>query len=254
MKLYVLDCGTITVKDISLFSPGVDVGKSKKLANSCYLIKHPNGNFLWDTGLSDTLVTESAGVTVAEGMFHLRVKRTLQSQLADIDLTPADIDYVALSHFHFDHTGNMNLFSKAKFLVQQHEIDVAFSNKAREMFFEPNSYNLIKKTQIVALSGDNDVFKDGKLVMLATPGHTPGHQSLLINLIESGPVLLSGDLYHFDKNRKYRRVPALNFDKAMTSKSMETIEKLVNDNNGQIWIQHDYPTFRGLKHSPEYYQ
>ena len=107
MKLYVLDCGTITVKDVSLFSPGVDVGESKKLANNCYLIKHPKGNFLWNTGLSDALVIESTGITVAEGMFHLQVKRTLQSQLADIDLTPADIDYVALSHFHFDHYGHL---------------------------------------------------------------------------------------------------------------------------------------------------
>ena len=254
MKLYVLDCGTIRVKDISLFSPGVDVGKSKTLANSCYLIKHTQGVFLWDTGLNDELVKTSAGISVAEGMFHLQVKHTLQSQLANIGLSPKDIDYVALSHFHFDHTGNMNLFSNAKFLVQQQELDVAFSDEAKAMHFEPNHYRLIKKEQFVGLSGDFDVFKDGKLVVLSSPGHTPGHQSLLVNLAEKGPILLSGDLYHFDKNRKHSRVPALNVDKPRTLQSMETIESLLEDIDGELWIQHDPVTFSRLKHSPKYYK
>jgi len=253
MKLYVLDCGTINVKDISLFSPGIDKGKKKKLANSCYLIKHPQGNFLWDTGLNDSLVKESDGLTIANGMFHLQVHRTLVSQLHEIGLTPADIDYVALSHFHFDHTGNMNLFSKATFLAQQHELAAAFSNKAREMYFEPDSYNLIKKEQFVSLSGDYDVFKDGKLVILSSPGHTPGHQSLQINLAAFGAVVLSGDLYHFDKNRKHKRVPAVNFDKAMSLMSMDVIENVLKDINGELWIQHDLPTYKQLKHSPEFY-
>lgn len=254
MKLFVLDCGKVTVKDISLFSPGVDEGKSKKLANTCYLIKHPKGNFLWETGLNDTLVKESTGISVAGGMFHLQVKSTLQSQLADIDLTPADIDYVALSHFHFDHTGNMNLFSQAKFLVQKDELDVAFSNKAKEMHFDPSSYNKINKTQFIALSGDHDVFKDGKLMILSSPGHTPGHQSLIVNLKETGPVLLSGDLYHFQKNREHRRVPSLNFDEAMTKSAMENIENMISNINGQLWIQHDLATFSRLKKSPNYFK
>jgi glyoxylase-like metal-dependent hydrolase (beta-lactamase superfamily II) len=254
MKLFVLDCGMITVKDVSLFSPAIDKGKSKKLANTCYLIKHPKGHFLWETGLSDTLVKDSAGVTIAEGMFHLQVKSTLESQLADIGLTPIDIDYVALSHFHFDHTGNMNLFTQAKFLVQQDELDVAFSSKAREMHFDPSSYNKINKTQYAALSGDHDVFKDGSLMILSSPGHTPGHQSLMVNLKETGPVLLSGDLYHFEKNRKHRRVPALNFNKAITVGSMDNIENMVNNVNGQLWIQHDLATFNQLKQSPDYFK
>ncbi len=254
MKLYVLDCGTITVKDVSLFSPGIDEGKSKKLANSCYLIKHPQGNFLWETGLSDTLVKETTGVYVAEGMFHLQVKSTLQTQLADIGLRLTDIDYVALSHFHFDHTGNMNLFTNARFLVQQAELDVAFSNKARAMYFEPDSYKQIKNDQYIGLSGDSDVFNDGKLVIISSPGHTPGHQSLMVNLKETGPVLLSGDLYHFTQNREHKRVPVLNFDKAMTKSSMDKIENALHKSNGQLWIQHDFATFARLRASADYFK
>jgi len=254
VKLYVLDCGTIIVKDISLFSPGVDKGISKKLANACYLIKHPQGNFLWETGLSDTLVNESEGIYVAEGMFHLKKKHTLRSQLANIGLTPTDIDYVALSHFHFDHTGNMNMFSKATFLVQQNELDIAYSDKARAMYFEPSSYDQIKKAQYVGLSGDYDVFKDGRLKIYFSPGHTPGHQSLLVNLRKTGPVLLSGDLYHFGKNRKHRRVPTLNFDKNSTMRSMKNIENIIEGVNGQLWIQHDFDTFSNVVLSPNYYR
>lgn len=254
MRLYVLDCGEITVKDISLFSPGVDVGQSKKLTNSCYLITHPQGNFIWDTGLNDELVKMTSGIEVAEGMFHLKVTRTLESQLAEIGLSPNDINYVALSHFHFDHTGNMNLFSKAKFLVQEEELKIAFSENAREMHFDPETYQLINKDKFVGLVGDHDVFNDGKLRIVSSPGHTPGHQSLLINLVESGAILLSGDLFHFTKNRVNKRVPALNFDKMMTLQSIENVEGLLNNVQGQIWIQHDYEAISALKHLPEYYQ
>jgi glyoxylase-like metal-dependent hydrolase (beta-lactamase superfamily II) len=182
MKLYVLDCGTITVKDISLFSPGVDVGKSKKLSNSCYLIKHPQGNFLWDTGLNDELVAMEHGLTVVDGMFTLEVKNPLVAQLKEIGLTPTDIDYMALSHLHFDHTGNMNLFSNADILLQNRELSVAFSDKAKELHFDPSTYSALDKSKFVGLDGRYDVFNDGKVVLIPAPGHSPGHQTLLVNL------------------------------------------------------------------------
>ena len=254
MKLYVFDCGTITVKDISLFSPNVDVGKSKKLANSCYLIKHPQGNFLWDTGLNDELATMEHGLTVGEGMFTLAVKNPLVAQLKAIGLTPTDIDYVALSHFHFDHTGNMNLFSNADVLLQNDELRAAFSDKAEEMHFDPTTYSGLDKSKFLGLTGRYDVFNDGKVILIPASGHTPGHQSLLVNLKETGAIMLSGDLYHFSKNREHRRVPALNYDKEMTLKTMDNIEKMLKDTNATLWIQHDLESFTRLKQSPSFYQ
>ena len=254
MQLHLLDCGTIKVKDISLFSPGVDEGLSKTLVNSCYLIKHPKGNFLWDTGLSDQLVEQKDGVLVADGMFHLKVKRTLASQLAVLGLAASDIDYVAISHFHFDHTGNMAKFKNAKFLVQKAELTAAFSDKAKAMHFDPNDYKSIVKRQFVGVSGKYDVFADGKLILLPTYGHTPGHQSLLVNLKDTGAVVLSGDLYHFEKNMRHKRVPAINVDKAETLVSMNNIDEFLAEVDGQLWIQHDLETFKRLKKSPEFYQ
>ncbi len=254
IQLHLLDCGTINVKDISLFSPGGDEGFSKTLANSCYLIVHPKGNLLWDTGLSDQLVKQKNGVLVADGMFHLQVKRTLASQLADLGLAATDIDYVAISHFHFDHTGNMAQFKNAKFLVQEPELAAAFSDQARAMHFDPNDYKSIEKRQFVGVSGEYDVFADERLRLIPTHGHTPGHQSLLVNLSETGAVILSGDLYHFEKNMRHKRVPAINTDKAQTLVSMNNIDALLKEVEGQLWIQHDLETFKSLKKSPDYYQ
>ncbi|MFT5759558.1 MAG: N-acyl homoserine lactone hydrolase [Alteromonadaceae bacterium] len=253
IKLYVLDCGEITVKDISLFSPNVNVGVSKRLANTCYLIKHPKGNLLWETGLNDNLSTSKNGISIADGMFHLKVNSSLVSQLQAINIACSDIDYLALSHFHFDHTGNMNLFLKSKILIQQEELTAAFSDKATKMHFDPNTYNRISKEQFIALNGRYDVFNDESVVIFPAPGHTPGHQVLQINLKHTGSLILSGDLYHFKENRVNQRVPLVNFDENSSLKSMVSIEKQLTETQAKLWIQHDMETFNSLRHSPVFY-
>lgn len=254
IKLYVLDCGEIRVKDISLFSPGIDIGKTKTLTNSCYLISHPKGNLLWESGLEDELINDKNGQSIADSMFHLTVKRTLISQLTVIGIKPHDIDYVGLSHLHFDHTGNTNLFLNAKILLQQAELDLAFSDKAEELFFNPRSYDQIPKDNFIGLHGNYDVFNDGSITIISAPGHTLGHQTLKVNLAETGTVILSGDLYHFTKNREHQRVPAINHDKNKSISSMNKIEKLVLKDNAKFWIQHDKEQKSALKHAPKYYQ
>jgi len=254
LKLYVFDCGEITVKDISLFSPGVDVGKSKTLANTCYLIMHPQGNLLWETGLNDGLVAMKNGKEIADGMFHLRVNKTLSSQLLKLGLQPKDIDYVALSHLHFDHTGNTNLFTNAKVLIQQQELDLAYTKEGAKLYFDASSYSEIERGNFTGLVGETDVFNDGSVIIYPAQGHTPGHQTLLVNLAETGSVMLSGDLFHFTKNRLHKRIPALNFNKADSLSSIEHIEQIVKDNGVKLWIQHDPETFKSMKLSPEFYQ
>lgn len=252
LKLYVFDCGRILVKDISLFSPGYDENVTKKLTNSCYLIVHPKGKLLWDTGLDDKIGKE--GTIVGDGAFALKVEKPLMDQLKEINVDPKTIDYLALSHFHFDHTGNANNFVNSTLIVQDSEYKAAFSDKAKEMNFNPDSYSHFANGKVMKLNGDKDLFGDGSVVIKSTPGHTPGHQSLFIDLPKTGPIVLSGDLYHFTKNKNFRRVPSFNFDKEQTLKSMDTLDKFVADKKAILWIQHDFEQNRSIEHSPNYYQ
>lgn len=252
IKLYVFECGKITVSDISLFSPGVDKGVEKKLTNSCYLIKHENGTLIWDTGLPDALVKKKKGLT--NGPFHLMKKRTLLSQLKEIGIDPNRVDYVAFSHFHFDHTGNANLFSNSKLIIQSSEYKAAFGKMAKKMGFKPDSYKKLNKRTAIKIDGDHDVFNDGQVIIKSAPGHTIGHQVLYVNLPKYGPVVLSGDLYHFTKNRRNRRVPSFNYNKKQTLHTMDLIENYVNNTGSKFWIQHDLEFNQTIKHSPKFYE
>lgn len=252
IKLYVFDCGTIEVSDISVFSPGFDKGVAKTLKNTCYLIDHPKGKLIWDTGLADGLINKKDGMT--NGVFHLSVQKTLASQLKEINIDPNSIDYIALSHFHFDHSGNANLFKNAKLLIQKEEFAAIYSKDPTKFHFDPNSYSKINKEAAVVLDGDFKVFGDDSVVILKTVGHTPGHQALKLELASEGPVVLSGDLYHFEKNRKFRRVPSFNYNVGSSKKSMEKIEDLLVKENATLWIQHDPKQFKKFKFSPSFYQ
>lgn len=241
LTLTVFDCGENTVKDISLFSPGVNKGKQKTLAVRCYLIQHPKGMLMWDTGLSDKIAEQKNGIKAMNGAFTLKVNRTLASQLNEIKINPEEVKYLAFSHMHSDHTGNANLFTKAKLIVQDEEFEAGLKSdeSAKKYHFAPETYDKVKRNPVMKLKADHDLFEDGSVIILRAPGHTPGHQSLLVNLPETGPVILSGDLYHFESNRTHRRVPGFNYDKAETLKSMEKIENLVAEKGAQFWIQHD---------------
>lgn len=252
LTLHAFECGNIEVKDISLFSPGVDEGVTKKLTDSCYLIQHKKGSMIWDTGLPDAL--EGKGGEAFGGKLVLTVTNPLSKQLEEININPQDINFIGISHFHADHTGNANLFTNASLLIQQAEYDAAFGEDPTKYGFNPPSYAQLDKSKIKVLDGDYDVFGDGSVVIKSAPGHTPGHQVLFVNLKETGPVVLSGDLYHFTKNREHKRVPSFNFDKEQTLAAMDVIEQFVDAEGAQFWIQHDKEQNQTIKHSPEFYQ
>lgn len=254
IKLFVFDCGENTVKDISLFSPGHDRGVKKTLVASCYLIKHPKGFFMWDTGLSDKLIKTPKGIKVKGGAFTLKVKKTLISQLQEIGVSPQSVQYLAFSHMHPDHTGNANLFSKSIIFIQNEEYDAAFGPSPEKYSFDNKTYNKLDKKSFKKISGDYDVFGDGSVVIKKAPGHTPGHQVLYVNLPETGAILLSGDLFHFEKNRKFKRIPAFNYNKRMTMESINNIENFVLKSGAKVWIQHDPDQRKLVKLSPKFYQ
>jgi len=254
IKLYVLDCGTVQARDLSVFNPKIDQGVKMDMAVPCYVIKHPSkGTLVWDAGLSDALVSEEDGVEFYEGAFNLSVNKTMLSQLQEIGVEPAQVTYFAPSHLHVDHSGNANYFADSTILMQQAEYQVAFSTDAANYGFDITNYSALKDAKRLDLQGDHDVFGDGSAVILSTPGHSPGHQSLYLKLPETGPVILSGDLYHFEKNRKDYGIPVWN-DKKLTINSFAKIDNILDQTSAKLWIQHDPEEAKSMRMSPAFYQ
>lgn len=254
LKLYVLDCGTVQARDLSLFNPGVDKDVAMDMAVPCYVIKHPEkGILVWDAGLSDSLVSEEGGLEVYQGAFNLVVKNTMLSQLQEIGIEMDEVTYFAPSHLHFDHSGNANYFSSSTLLMQQVEYDIAFSTEATKHSFDDKHYSKLQQAKHIGLQGDYDVFGDGSVVILSTPGHSPGHQSLYLKLQQTGPVILTGDLYHVEKNRKDYGIPVWN-DKKMTVQSFAKIDRIIEQTAAALWIQHDPEEAKTTRLSPEFYQ
>jgi len=250
-RMYVLYCGESTTKDVSAnWSPGVNVGVARDFSDNCYLIEHAEGWFLWDSGMSASIAATPEGVTAASGLLTMYVKKTLASQLEALGVAPAEISRIAFSHFHSDHVGNANLFTAATLYIQEPEYDAAFGADAAKFGFAPKFYDKLAGNKVMKLHGDDDVFGDGSVTIISTPGHTPGHQSLLVRLPKSGAVVLSGDMVHFQDNWDNRRVPARNFDKEQSAKSMERVAKLLEDEHAKLWINHDKAQSASVAHAP----
>ena len=244
-RLYILNCGEGVAGDVSRWSPGVNVGKSMEFAGNCYLLHHTQGWLLWDTGVPDAIAAMPDGQAPADPRgIHWRRPKTLASQLDQLAVKPTDIKFLAISHTHPDHVGNVELFPQAVLLVQKAEYE--WPNPSGGGRFKPEH-------PVTKLEGDYDVFGDGSVTIIATPGHTPGHQSLLVKLPRTGVLVLSGDAVHFMSNWENRRVPSINADKEKTLASMQRIADLLAKEKAQLWINHDKAQRDSLKLAPDYY-
>jgi glyoxylase-like metal-dependent hydrolase (beta-lactamase superfamily II) len=257
VRLYVLDCGKIVgVNGDSMgFKPG-ELAVAD-MVTPCFLIVHPRGTMMWDTGEIPDSAFQNGVSPAKQGAFV--VDRPLLPQLAAIGYTPADITYLALSHYHGDHVANASLFAGSTWIVQKGDRDAIFASrptgeKKLGAVGSPEYFTALAHSKTMVLNGeDHDVFGDGTVVIKYTPGHTPGHQSLFLKLAHTGNVLLSGDLYHYPEEITYKRIPNFDFNKEQTAKSREMIEEFVKKNNAQLWIQHDYTAGMKRKKAPEYY-
>lgn len=251
VELFAMECGRGTVSDAAVFSDeGVFDGQSHELVVPCYLIRHPDGDLMWDAGLSDALADAEGGID--DGPFHLEVPTRMVDQLAQLGLTPADIELLSISHSHFDHLGNAALFTNASWIVDADERAHMFSEEARgaEGFA---SYSALEnfETRLIEGDGNHDVFGDGSVIVIQAPGHTPGHTVLRVNLANAGSLLLTGDMWHLPESRARRTVPTFNTDRAQTLASMDTIEALAREENVRIVRQHVIADFEALPQFPE---
>jgi len=251
VKLYALECGRIDMLDLGLFDKGGAYdGRTNKAVSSCYLIRHAKGDLLWNTGLPDALNAVKDGVT--NGAFHIAVPNTLESGLAAIGVTPETLDYLSVSHSHFDHVGNAGQYAAATFIVSEAERAHMFRDDAKAAKEQFPAYSALEVATTVQFSGSHDVFGDGSVTIIEMPGHTPGHTVLRVDLANAGTVLLTGDLYHLNEAREKRTIPVFNTDADQTLKSMDAFEALAKQTNAKVIIQHSSQDFDPLPKPPEY--
>ena len=262
-RLYVFDCGLGHANDESRWTVGVNVGKPIDITVSCYLIHHTDGYFLWDTGISDAVASMQAGWYPNNNPatdIHWTRAKSLESQLAEIGVKPSEIKFVGISHTHPDHIGNAELFASVPILIQKAEYDYYFApgksgiakppSDTRPTFSKEHPVNLVQE--------DLDVFGDGSVLIVYTPGHTPGHQSCLVHLPKTGWILLSGDAVHLQENWDNRRIPYFSTmpaeQKLQTQLSMQRMADLISFYHAQLWINHEKTQSDKLKHAPAYYE
>ena len=246
LRLYTMDCGRLDLKDLSFFSDtGEYDGKSGSLAVPCFLIRHPKGTLLWDTGLSPDFVKQGApGISG-------RLDVPVTTELQQAGLTVADVNFVAFSHFHADHTGNANLFTASTWILNRADLAWATALPTPGAV-DPATFSAYKTVKTKMIDSDYDVFGDGTVRILSAPGHTPGHQVLLLKLKKTGSVLLAGDLYHYRRDREGKLVMAVNTSRAETLASFDRVERLVRNTHARLIVQHDPDDFKSLPKFPAY--
>jgi glyoxylase-like metal-dependent hydrolase (beta-lactamase superfamily II) len=250
-RMYVINCGENHVKDVSRWTPGVNVGKPHVFSNYCYLIKHAQGWMLWDTGNADRLAAMPAGMTVAGGTITVFMKKPLAESLKEIGVAPADIRHFAMSHAHGDHSGNANLFTAATLYVQRAEYAAMFGPEPQKFGFIPANYDKLRGNTAMIVDGDYDVFGDGSVTVKPAPGHTPGHQVLVVRLPKTGPVMLSGDMVHLQYSWNFRIAPVFNFNVAQSMATIDQMKEYAQRTRTQLWINHDMEQSAKIPKAPQ---
>jgi N-acyl homoserine lactone hydrolase len=256
LRLYVLDCGIITPANVDAYGLKPSEMADTKMVTPCFLIVHPRGSLMWDTGeIPDAAFKDGA----PQKLNAFTVDRPLLPQLAAIGYTPANITYMALSHYHLDHVANASQFAKSTWIVQKGDRDPILAPRpanppAIGRVPDPQFFEGLANAKAIVLNGeDHDVFGDGSVVIKSTPGHTPGHQSLFLKLPKTGNVLLSGDLYHYPEEITFKKIPSFDTSAEQTTKSRAMIEDFVKQNHAELWIQHDYTSGIKRKMAPAFY-
>lgn len=252
LRLYVFDCGVIHTTNGDAYSLKKEEMGSTEMSIPCLLVVHPKGTLMWDNGDIPDRAFPPGGGPATSGV--VTQDRPLLPQMAAIGYAPADITYLSMSHYHGDHVANANSFASATWLVRKVERDRMFSGEPI-LRSSVENYGELKNSKTILLDKDEwDVFGDGAVVIKSTPGHTPGHNVLFLKLKKTGPIVLSGDLYHYPEERTLNRLPVAEFNKDQTAASRAELERFLKKNGAQLWIEHDIIGNAKLKKAPAFYE
>jgi N-acyl homoserine lactone hydrolase len=249
-RIYIFENGYIKGLSVKLFNFAPEEIKQPNLVNISYLVVHPKGTLQFDAGaVADSHFTPGGG-PVVEGI--MSAEKPLVPQLAAAGYRPSDVTYFAMSHYHSDHTANANEFAAATWIVQKAERDWMFADKPQGIV-QPGSYSALRNSKTRVLDNEDfDVFGDGAVRIISTPGHTPGHQVVFVRLARRGPVILAGDLYHYPEEVTTGRIPTFEFNADQSRASRAKILALMKQTGAQLWIEHDIATHESLPKSPAY--
>jgi glyoxylase-like metal-dependent hydrolase (beta-lactamase superfamily II) len=259
VRLYVLDCGLINVNRAGTerYNVTPEEVRETRFVVPCFLIAHPRGTLMWELGVAPDATVEArargeAGDPTATSATVAPVTRTLRSQLEALGYSPESITYFAFSHAHVDHNANANLFADSTWLANPTER--AFMWEAGNTRVNRNFFDAIERTKTVLLTDEHDVFGDGTVIIKFAPGHSPGHQVLVLNLAATGRIMLAGDLYHYPEERTLRRPPpATEFSVQQSAASRVMIEAYVERTGTALWVEHDFAANAELKKAPAFY-
>lgn len=231
VRLAAFECGRLIQPDLGRFNDTMlFAGERREFVAGCFLIRHPRGVLLWDAGISAEMAAGAAG--------RMTAGVPIADRLEALGLTPAQVTHVGISHYHADHTGGAKAFPTAELLIGAKDWEAVQAMPADN----PQRQALapwVSGGKVTPVAGDRDVFGDGSVVMLTMPGHTPGHSALLVRTARNGPVLITGDQYHFRENRPVRGVPTFNTSRADTLASHDRFEGIARNLKARVVIQHD---------------
>jgi len=234
VTLQAFECGRIMQNDLGRFSDTMKFkGEKRQFIAGCFLIRHPKGLLLWDTGLTPALVGATGG---PPGM---ALDKSIVDRLKENGIEPGAVTHVGISHYHADHSGGAADFPNAELLIGEADLAALKAMKSDDRQVTQLANWLNGGGKLRAVKGDLDIFGDGSVTMLTMPGHTPGHSALLVELANSGAVLISGDQYHFRENRAARGVPGFNASRADTLASHDRFETIAKELKARVVIQHD---------------
>jgi glyoxylase-like metal-dependent hydrolase (beta-lactamase superfamily II) len=261
LRLYVFDCGQLNYNNATAYQLKNEEVANTNMGMGCYLIAHPKGTLMWDVGAIPDASWKPTGSPVRLHFMlpdkterDVTITKPLKAQLAAAGYSPKNIKYLALSHYHWDHVANANDFAGATWIARKSERDIMFATAEPERTIRANYNKLGKSKTVLINTEDYDVFGDGKVVLKSTPGHTPGHQVLFVDLPKTGKVVLGGDLYHYPEERTLNRVPPRDFNPQQTTASRAALEVFLKQSGAALWIQHDAVAHAKLKKAPEFYE